>query len=212
MTAAIEGLALERPRRSVAAIHRIVRDSMGRDGAWVPSYATVHAVVRSMDPAFMVLAHEGAKAYTHTYDLLHRREATRPNEIWQADHTELDILAFDEAGATVRPWLTVVIDDHSRAGDCPEIGGIAERTIQSLSHSADPEASFDSTQYVSRAAIPPISGQFPRTGVERRASPCRAIRFRADHQHRPRLADYRRSRCVQEGRFGVADATSGLNG
>lgn len=115
VVAAIEGLALERPRRSVAAIHRIVRDSMGRDGAWVPSYATVHAVVRAMDPALMVLAHEGAKAYAHTYDLLHRREATRPNEIWQADHTELDILAFDEAGATVRPWLTVVIDDHSRA-------------------------------------------------------------------------------------------------
>lgn len=114
-TAAIEGLALERPRWSVAAIYRIVRDNMGRDGAWVPSYATVHAVVRAMDPALMVLAHEGAKAYAHTYDLLHRREATRPNEIWQADHTELDILALDEAGATVRPWLTVVIDDHSRA-------------------------------------------------------------------------------------------------
>jgi len=108
-------LALERPRRSVAAIHRIVRDNMGRDGAWVPSYATVHAVVRAMDPGLMVLAHGGAKAYAHAYDLLHRREAARPNEIWQADHTELDILVHDEVGAVIRPWLTVVIDDHSRA-------------------------------------------------------------------------------------------------
>lgn len=115
MVAAIEGLALERPRRSVAAIYRLVRDSIGPGGAWVPSYATVHAVIRAMEPALMMLAHEGAKAYAHAYDLLHRREATRPNEIWQADHTELDILALDEAGTTVRPWLTVVIDDHSRA-------------------------------------------------------------------------------------------------
>jgi putative transposase len=115
MTAVIEGLALERPRRSVAAIHRTVRDKVRRDGASAPSYATVHAIVRAMDPALMVLAHEGTKAYAHAYDLLHRREATRPNEIWQADHTQLDILALDETGAVVRPWLTIVIDDHSRA-------------------------------------------------------------------------------------------------
>jgi putative transposase len=115
MTAVIEGLALERPRRSVAAIHRTVRDKVRRDGAPAPSYATVHAIVRAMDPALMVLAHEGTKAYAHAYDLLHRREATRPNEIWQADHTQLDILALDETGAVVRPWLTIVIDDHSRA-------------------------------------------------------------------------------------------------
>ena len=58
-------------------------------------------------------AHQGAKAYAHGFELLHRREATRPNEIWQADHTQLDILVLDEAGAIVRPWLTVIIDDHS---------------------------------------------------------------------------------------------------
>jgi len=68
-----------------------------------------------MDPGLMVLAHGGAKAYAHAYDLLHRREAARPNEIWQADHTELDILVHDEVGAVTRPWLTIVIDDHSRA-------------------------------------------------------------------------------------------------
>ncbi|MGC9271962.1 Mu transposase C-terminal domain-containing protein [Acidiphilium sp.] len=70
--------------------------------------------MRAIDPALMVLAHQGAKAYAHGFDLLHRREATRPNEIWQADHTELDILVLDEVGANVRPWLTIVIDDHSR--------------------------------------------------------------------------------------------------
>lgn len=115
LAAVIEGLALERPRRSAAAIHRVVCDMAARDGKAAPSYATVHAIKRAINPALVVLAHQGAKAYSHRFDLLHRREAARPNEIWQADHTELDILALDEAGAPVRPWLTVVIDDHSRA-------------------------------------------------------------------------------------------------
>jgi len=130
MAAVIEGLALERPRRSVAAIHRIVRDSTAWNGAPVPSYATVHAVVRAMDPALMVLAHEGPKAYAHAYDLLHRREASRPNEIWQADHTELDILVLDEAGSIVRPWLTIVIDDHSRAIAAYRISTSAPSALQ----------------------------------------------------------------------------------
>lgn len=113
--ALIEALALERPRRSVAAIHRMLRDMAARDGRAAPSYATVYAVIRAIDPALLVLAHQGAKAYAHGFDLLHRREAARPNEIWQADHTELDILVFDDAGAVIRPWLTMIIDDHSRA-------------------------------------------------------------------------------------------------
>jgi hypothetical protein len=34
-------------------------------------------------------------------------EASAPSEIWQADHTQLDILIVDEHGSAVRPWLTV---------------------------------------------------------------------------------------------------------
>ena len=40
----------------------------------------------------MTMAQDGTKAYTETYDLIYRREADRPNKIWQADHTQLDIL------------------------------------------------------------------------------------------------------------------------
>jgi putative transposase len=53
--------------------------------------------------------------YRETYDLLHRREAERANQIWQADHTQLDLWARRDDGTTARPWLTVIIDDHSRA-------------------------------------------------------------------------------------------------
>ena len=99
-------------------------------GKNAPSYATVHAIIRAIDPALMVLAHECAKSCAHGFELLHRREATRPNEIWQADHTQLDILVLDEAGAVVRPWLTVIIDDHSRAVAAYRISPNAQGALQ----------------------------------------------------------------------------------
>jgi putative transposase len=62
-----------------------------------------------------VLAHDGPVRYRERYELVYRREASAPNEIWQADHTQLDILIVDEQQCAARPWLTVIEDDHSRA-------------------------------------------------------------------------------------------------
>jgi putative transposase len=81
----------------------------------VPGYAAVYDVVRCLDPAMVTLAVEGAKRYKEVFDLVHRREAGRPNEIWQADHTLLDLWVVTPSGKPARPWLTVVEDDHSRA-------------------------------------------------------------------------------------------------
>ena len=61
------------------------------------------------------LALDGEKAYREAYDLVHRREAEHPNKIWQADHTQLDLWAKRDDGQPARPWLTIIIDDHSRA-------------------------------------------------------------------------------------------------
>ncbi len=55
------------------------------------------------------------KEYQNTYDLIHRREASYPNQIWQADHTPLDIIVLNEKGKPERPWLTIILDDYSRA-------------------------------------------------------------------------------------------------
>jgi hypothetical protein len=49
----------------------------------------------------------------------HRREAERPNAIWQADHTPLDVLLIRQEGQAAKPWLTTVIDDWSRAAAGP---------------------------------------------------------------------------------------------
>ena len=111
----VEALALATPRRSVAAIHRTV-SALARDrGDTPPGYAAVYALVRALDPALLTLAHEGAKAYSETYDLLYRREVEAPNAVWQADHTLLDIVVLDDKGVPARPWLSVIVDDYSRA-------------------------------------------------------------------------------------------------
>jgi transposase InsO family protein len=58
---------------------------------------------------------EGSKRYAEVFELIYRRQAARPNEIWQADHTLLDLWVVTPSGKPGRPWLTVIEDDHSRA-------------------------------------------------------------------------------------------------
>jgi hypothetical protein len=81
----------------------------------VPTYHGVYRVVKQLDPALVTLAHAGTKAYRTTFDLLYRREAAHANDIWQADHTLLDLWVLRENGPPARPWLTVIMDDYSRA-------------------------------------------------------------------------------------------------
>src|SRR6266487_698559 len=111
----IEGLALQTPPRSMAAIHRQVTTIAKEQGWKPPSYDRVRHIIKGLDPALVTLAHQGAAAYREEFDLLYRREATHANAMWQADHTPLDIVLLDEAGEPARPWLTVIEDDYSRA-------------------------------------------------------------------------------------------------
>ncbi|MFC6623607.1 MULTISPECIES: Mu transposase C-terminal domain-containing protein [Sphingomonadaceae] len=83
-------------------------------GHRTPSYAAVARVVRAI-PASQIAAASDPAVYRDQHELVHRREAATSNEMWQADHTVLDILVLDDAGTPVRPWLTVIVDDHSRA-------------------------------------------------------------------------------------------------
>ncbi len=111
----IEGLALQKPRPSIATVHRKAVAAAEKLGHRPPSYGLVYALIHAMEPALLALAHEGTKAYGESFDLIHRTEAERPNAIWQADHTELDILVKDEHGKPRKPWLTIILDDYSRA-------------------------------------------------------------------------------------------------
>jgi putative transposase len=111
----IEGLALQKPPPSIATIHRRVTAIAQQQGWPPPSYSTVRRVVTGLDDGLLMLAHQGSKAYREAFDLLYRREATQANDIWQADHTPLPLYVLDERGEPVCPWLTVILDDFSRA-------------------------------------------------------------------------------------------------
>lgn len=110
----IEGLALSRPKLSAAAVHRKAVEAARKLDLNPPSYDVVYSLIRKLAPALVTMAHEGMKAYSESFDLVHRVESEAPNAIWQADHTELDILVKDEGNAR-RPWLTIILDDYSRA-------------------------------------------------------------------------------------------------
>jgi putative transposase len=112
---AIEGLALQKPPLPIAALFRQVLRLALDLGEKAPSYGTVFNIVRGLPADLVTLAHEGTKAYSNTFELVHRREAVGPNAIWQADHTPLDILLVRPDGEPAKPWLTTVIDDYSRA-------------------------------------------------------------------------------------------------
>lgn len=111
----IEGLALRTPPPTSAFVHRQVCSIATQHGWPLPSYDTVYEIIRSIDTGLRTLVHEGAKVYQEAFDLLYRREAKRPNEMWQADHCLLDIWVLDPTGKARRPWLTVILDDYSRA-------------------------------------------------------------------------------------------------
>jgi putative transposase len=110
----IEGLALQTPPRSMAAIHRQVT-AIAREQGWKPpGYDRVRQIIKGLDPALVTFAHQGAAAYREEFDLLYRREASHSNAMWQADHCELPILLLDEAGKPDKPYLTAIEEDYSR--------------------------------------------------------------------------------------------------
>ncbi|MEU5865488.1 Mu transposase C-terminal domain-containing protein [Nonomuraea sp. NPDC047529] len=111
----IEALALRTPRLSAAAVHRRIQELAPEHGWPVPSYRTVVNVIEALDPALKCLAHEGRKRYADAFELIGRQEVEAPNASWQADHTELDFYILTEDGTPARPWLTLIIDEYSRA-------------------------------------------------------------------------------------------------
>jgi putative transposase len=115
LKAAIEGLALESRPLPITSIYRQIKQFATATGEDTPSYWTVYRVVRDLPEGLLALAHRGNKGYSENFDLVHRREAPKPNGIWQADHAQLEILLLREDGMAARPWMTIVIDDFSRA-------------------------------------------------------------------------------------------------
>lgn len=111
----IERLFFSYRKMSIATIQRKLCDFCSEKRLVYPSYNQVYKVIRALPSSVGVLAHEGEKTYSEKFDLINIREPKRPNEVWQADHTLLDIEILDTKGIPKRPWITIIMDDYSRA-------------------------------------------------------------------------------------------------
>lgn len=145
LVAFIEGLALSRPRPATVTIQRKVSSICDQQDWPVPSYGVVRTIVDALDPGTVTLALEGPASYRDKYELALRRQAERPNAMWQADHTMLDVLVVGTDGRPARPWLTTIIDDCSRAIcgytvflGAPSAMNTALALRQAIWHKADP--------------------------------------------------------------------------
>jgi len=111
----VTALALQKPKLSITTIHYKISQEAKQRGIVPPSYSVVYDMVSKLDPALLTLAHEGSVAYRDKYEIIFRREAESANQMWQIDHTPLDIFLLNEKGVSQKPWLTIVQDDYSRA-------------------------------------------------------------------------------------------------
>jgi putative transposase len=98
----IEQLYIKNKKMSIATIHRKI---INEHEIHSLSYYQVYKIIKNIEPSLIYLAHKGSKKYDETFNLIHIRETNRANEIWQADHTLLDIEILDESNVVNRPWL-----------------------------------------------------------------------------------------------------------
>lgn len=112
----IEGMYLQNAHLSIKSIYRKIRENASKNNQLYPSYRTLCNLINELPKSMVTLAHHGSKAYKQKYDLLCRHQAAYPNQLWQADHALLDIFVIENnKQKSSRPWLTIIIDDYSRA-------------------------------------------------------------------------------------------------
>ncbi|OOC52444.1 MULTISPECIES: Mu transposase C-terminal domain-containing protein [Nocardiopsis] len=79
---------------------------------------SVHTLRRAfadqLTPAEVALWRSGENARRNADVYLTRPPSVR-NQVWEADHKQLPILVMPPRGAPVRPWMTTVLDDATRA-------------------------------------------------------------------------------------------------
>ncbi len=111
----VKALYLKYSKLSKSNIHKMIIEHCEKNNIYIPSYTTVRNIINNIPKDLTCLSHEGTKTYKEKYDLLLMRECDRPNQIWQADHVMLDIEILNSKSRFERPWLTIIMDDYSRA-------------------------------------------------------------------------------------------------
>ncbi|MBX9721656.1 MAG: DDE-type integrase/transposase/recombinase [Candidatus Obscuribacterales bacterium] len=102
------------PHLSCRTIQRMVARICAKQSWEEPTYWSIYRVQKSLPADLLTLSTDSAE-YRRLYELVHRYEASCPNEIWQADHNFMDIFVWDDFGQAPKPVLTIILDDYSRA-------------------------------------------------------------------------------------------------
>jgi putative transposase len=115
---AIKTFFLTPERPSVTALHRVISSECKEAGLPAPSYNTIRGRVKSVDLKEIVHHRVGPKAARDQFRPVSGKglRPTRPLELFQIDHTPIDVIVVDEIDRRPigRPWLTLVIDVASR--------------------------------------------------------------------------------------------------
>ncbi len=102
------------PHLSCSTIHRLVGRICTKQNWIPPTYWVVYRIQQNLPQDLLTLSKDSAE-YKRLYEIIHRFEASCPNEIWQADHNFMDIFVWDEHGHALKPVLTAILDDYSRS-------------------------------------------------------------------------------------------------
>jgi putative transposase len=110
----VKGKLLTNPQLSFATIERQLNRLSAHASEFTASYQQIRRIKQTLSEDLVTLA-RSEQEFEETRELLIRHEAAFPNEMWQCDHKHLDIFVWDDSRHPVKPVLTAVLDDYSRA-------------------------------------------------------------------------------------------------
>ena len=113
----IKGLFLHKQNLTIANITRKLNTYSSEHNIPTVNYFIVRKVIRSIPDDLITLARFGDKTYANKYEMVMRRESKYPNQIWQIDHSVLKVKFLNNNIGKDKDylWLTIIIDDFSRA-------------------------------------------------------------------------------------------------
>lgn len=82
-----------------------------------PSLTTTYRIIHSFDLYLLDFSREGPRTAEHRWrPVMGGIPTTRHNEVWEIDHTRVDLIVVDDVtGLPIgRPWVTVILDRHTR--------------------------------------------------------------------------------------------------
>jgi putative transposase len=148
----------------------------------IPSRSSVYRYIDRLDPYLVDCARLGKRAANDKHrTAVNQMQIEHIHDRWEIDHTPLDVLLVDtDTGAVIgRPYLTVVLDRHSRMVMSFVIHIAAPNTetvLRAIDRAIRPKHAW-------LARYPKIIGHWPARGLPLRLVPDNAAEFHAGNLH-----------------------------